>query len=171
LKQKRISKLLFLCVLFLVSDLASADPTAVFNKLKGLVGKWQGTFEWSGARTGSGDVFVSYSLTGNGSTVVENFSYGKGPMMTSMYYMDLGTLRMTHFCGVGNQPRLKAVSFDKDEQNIQFEMTDITNLKDPQGPHVNGVKFAFEGENKISVTFVFTNAGKESLEEIHLKRV
>ena len=165
-----ISKLLILFSIFLSCELASADPIEVFKKLEGLVGNWQGTYEWSGAQTASGTATATYSLTGNGSALVENLSYGKDPVMTSVYHMDAGTLRMTHFCAAGNQPRLKAVSFDNEERVIQFDMIDITNLPDPQDPHVHAVKLVLESENKISITFSITNNGKESREEFHLER-
>ena len=171
MRHKLTIHFLALCSFLVFGPLVSADPAAVFKKMAGLAGNWQGTSQWSGGRSDSGAVQVNYFLTGNGTALVENVSYGKDPMMTSVYHMDAGTLRMTHFCAAGNQPRLKAVSHDNDEQVIQFDMVDITNLSEPDGPHVHAVKLVMESGNKISVTFDFTNHGKESREEIHLERV
>ena len=170
MRHKLTIHFLALCSFLVFGHLVSGDPAAVFKKMAGLAGNWKGTYQWSGGRSDSGAVQVNYFLTGNGTSLVENYSYGKDPMMTSVYHMDAGTLRMTHFCA-GNQPRLKAVSFDNDEQVIQFDMVDITNLPEPDAPHVHAVKLALESENKISVTFSVTNHGKESREEIHLERV
>ena len=44
----------------------------VFERMRGLAGEWEGTLEWSGARTGTGPVKATYSVTGNGSALVEN---------------------------------------------------------------------------------------------------
>lgn len=167
LRHGMISKLLVFS-LFLFGELLSADPAAAFKKLETLVGNWQGTYQWIGGR--GGNATATYSLTGNGSALVENLIYDKDPAMTSVYHMDSGILRMTHFCASGNQPRLKAVSFDDDERVIQFDMIDITNLPDPLAPHVHAVKLIIEGENRISITFSVTNRGKESTEEFHLER-
>lgn len=163
----RISRLLVLS-LFLCAGLASADPNTAFKKLESLVGNWHGTYQWIGGR--GGNATATYSLTGNGSALVENLYYDKDPVMTSVYHMDSGILRMTHFCASGNQPRLKAVSFDDDERVIQFDMIDITNLSTPLAPHVHAVKLVLESESKISITFSVTNNGKESTEEFHLER-
>lgn len=161
-----------LLVLFLFVSFAAADPAAVYKSLQTLVGKWEGTYQWSGARTDSGSASATYSLTGNGSALVENLFYEKGdPVMTSVYHMDAGTLRMTHYCASGNQPRLKAVSFNEDDRDIGFEMVDITNLPNPQAPHVGAVRLVLESENKISVTFIVMSKGKESRELIRLTRV
>ena len=43
---------------------------------KTLAGEWDGTFEWSQGRTGSGNLRVSYYLTGGGSALVENLVMG-----------------------------------------------------------------------------------------------
>src|SRR5262245_26894912 len=91
----------------------SADETPsarVLERLRGLAGDWEGSLEWSGARTGTGRVKASYSTTGYGSAVVENLYMGDDalPSMTSVYHLDGSDLRMTHYCGARNQPRLKA---------------------------------------------------------------
>ncbi len=166
-------KLGYVTVLLLYSFLGTtvADTASVFERLKGLAGKWQGTFEWSGDRSGSGSATVDYYLTGNSSAVVENLAYEKAPVMTSVYHLDGNSLRMTHYCAAGNQPRLKAASFDKDEKTIQFEFVDSTNLAIPEAPHVNQVQLSFENENEINLIFTFLNHGKESYERIHLLRV
>lgn len=54
----------------------------MFDRLKTLTGDWEGTFEWSEGRTGSGTLSVSYSLTGGGSALVENLIMGGVPTMT-----------------------------------------------------------------------------------------
>jgi len=55
---------------------------------------------------------ASYYITGNNSAVVENLTTGGTPNMTSVYHLDGADLRMTHYCGAGNQPRLKAERID-----------------------------------------------------------
>src|SRR5262245_58184333 len=97
---------------FFTHQIASADYAPAFEKLKTLAGNWEGTFKWTGARTDEGQMNVTYSLTGRGTTVIENLGDQNDPSMTTAYHMDNGSLRMTHFCGVGNQPRLKAIQYD-----------------------------------------------------------
>lgn len=56
---------LFLCL----PSIAAAEEragAAVLEKLRTLSGDWEGSFEWSGARSGKGRMNASYYSTGNG---------------------------------------------------------------------------------------------------------
>ena len=48
------------------------DALKALEQIKSLVGDWEGTAEWTGARTGKYPMNASYYVTGNGSAVVEN---------------------------------------------------------------------------------------------------
>ena len=142
----------------------------IFAQLKSLAGDWRGTFEWSGARTGKGSMDASYYLTGNGSALVENLISDGAPVMTSVYHLDGPALRMTHYCGAQNQPRLKAERIDSAQGAIDFGFVDITNLKSADAPHVHGLELRLIDPNHITVTFLFQGGGKESRELIALDR-
>ena len=143
----------------------------MFLRLKSLAGDWTGTFEWSGARTGTGTMNASYYLTGGGSALVENLISDGAPVMTSVYHLDGPGLRMTHYCAAQNQPRLKAERIDSEQGVIDFGFVDITNLKSADGPHVHGLELRLIDPNHITVTFLFQGGGKESRERIALDRV
>jgi hypothetical protein len=140
--------------------------------LRSLAGEWEGPLEWSGARTGTGTMSVSYSLTGNGSAVVENISDvgGATPAMTSVYHLDGADLRMTHYCGAENQPRLRAQHIDIAHGAIDFAFVDVTNLRSPGAPHVHGVEMRLMDPDHITLTFLFRSGGQESRERITLTR-
>jgi hypothetical protein len=142
----------------------------MFAQLKSLAGDWRGTFEWSGARTGKGSMDASYYLTGNGSALVENLISDGAPVMTSVYHLDGPALRMTHYCGAQNQPRLKAERIGSAQGAIDFGFVDITNLKSADAPHVHGLELRLIDPNHITVTFLFQGGGKESRELIALDR-
>ena len=98
-------------VLTFSSSLPAAEESTsarALDQLKTLAGNWEGTFEWTGARTANGTMKAAYYTTGNGSAVVENLIMENATVMTSVYHLDVADLRMTHFCGAQNQPRLKA---------------------------------------------------------------
>jgi hypothetical protein len=160
-----------LSVFLLACQISSADDSSAFERLKTLTGNWEGTYKWTGARSDEGKMNVTYSLTGHGTTVIENLGDENDPSMTTAYHMDNGVLRMTHFCGVGNQPRLKATSYDPEKGVINFEFVDATNLPTPDAPHVNGLRLMFVGKDAIQLQFAFVAKGKESLETIDLHRV
>jgi hypothetical protein len=151
------------------ADAVSAAPD--FQRLRGLVGRWHGTLEWTGARTDKGEMDAEYSLTGHGTAVVENLVSEGEAVMTSVYHLDGSTLRMTHYCGAGNQPRLRAEPRGDDPRRIRFAFVDATNLADPRAPHVDGVELFFRDPTHVDLSFHFTAPKGDSVERIALTRV
>jgi len=147
-----------------------SGATAALEKLRGLAGDWEGSVEWTGARTSHGTMNAKYYTTGNGSAVVEDLISDGTPVMTSVYHLDGSDLRMTHYCGAQNQPRLKANRIAVGEGALDFGFVDITNLKSPDAPHVVGMEMRLLAPDHITVTFLFDAAGKQSRERIDLRR-
>ena len=143
---------------------------AAFEKLRGLVGAWRGSFQWTGARSESGTMDVSYFLTGYGSALVETLSVDGTASMTSVYHLDGADLRMTHYCGARNQPRLKADRIDLARGIVNFSFVDATNLRSPDAPHVTGLELGLPDSDHLTITFLFVAGGKESRERITLER-
>lgn len=142
-----------------------------FKRLEQLVGEWQGTYAWSGARTDTGPVKASYHLTGNGSALVEELIMNGVPAMTSVYHMDGDELRMTHYCAAHNQPRLRAHTIDLERWQIEFAFVDITNLPAPDAPHVDGLVIGSGAPDQLVLSFQFGAGGKRSVERLSLARV
>lgn len=147
-----------------------SDAAKALEQIKSLTGDWQGNAEWTGARTGSYPMNASYYTTGNGSALVENLIQDGSPVMTSVYHLDGSDLRMTHYCGAQNQPRLKADQIDLSHGIINFAFVDITNLRSPDAAHVHGMEMHLVDPNQITITFLFQSGGNESRERIDLKR-
>ena len=154
---------------------SGSDSAAALAKLRTLAGDWSGTVEWTGARTDRGTMKVSYRLTGYGSAVVEDLSSEGGggvPAMTSVYHQDGADLRVTHYCGAQNQPRLKASRMDVAAGAFDFAFVDATNLKTPDAPHVTGIELRLGDSEHMVLTFVFAESGgRVSREKITLTRV
>ena len=146
------------------------DGSKALGQIKALIGNWSGTFQWTGGRNDSGSMNATYYVTGNGSAVVENLINESTPVMTSVYHLDGRDLRMTHFCGAQNQPRLKAHRIDLDHGAIDFEFVDATNLRSSEAPHVHGLEIRLIDANHLTLTFLFQSGSVESREEINLKR-
>ena len=153
-----------------LADAPESPASVALARLRTLAGNWQGSLQWTGARTGSGRMDATYYLTGNGSAIVENLTVDGVPSMTSVYHLDGADLRMTHYCGAQNQPRLKARRIDLDRGILEFSFVDITNAPSPDAPHVHGLEIRFLDADHVTLTFLFTSAGKESREHIDLRR-
>src|SRR5687768_12947493 len=85
---------------------AKAKPThAAFEKIKALAGTWVEA-DKDGKPT---DKVVSVvKVTAGGSAVQETIFPGTQMEMVSVYHLDGADLVMTHYCMLGNQPRMKA---------------------------------------------------------------
>jgi len=159
------------CVATLAASSAEeSESSKALSQIKALIGNWSGTFQWTGGRHDSGSMNATYYVTGNGSAVVENLMNQSTPVMTSVYHLDGRDLRMTHFCGAQNQPRLKARRIDLDHGAIDFEFVDATNLRSADAPHVHGLEIHLIDASHLTLTFLFQSGSVESREEINLKR-
>jgi hypothetical protein len=112
------------------------DANAAFEKLKGLVGDWEGTED---GRTFS----VIYKLTGAGSALVETQLAGTEHEMVSIYHLDNDKLLMTHYCAVGNQPRLKLDPKASTPESLVFTFDGGTNFDPAKDMHIHGAKILF----------------------------
>src|SRR6476469_6129231 len=131
--------LLTLAMIFMAAE-ARTPASAMLERMRGLTGEWQGTLEWSGDRTGRDTLGARYSTTGNGSAVVEDLIMGGNVVMTSVYHLDGADLRMTHFCGARNQPRLKAAKIDEGNGTVDFAFVDATNIGPANPGHVEAAR-------------------------------
>jgi hypothetical protein len=106
---------------------SAAPVNANLEKMKKLVGTWLAADE-DGKPT---DQIVSViKLTAGGSAVQETLFPGQPHEMVSIYTVDGPDLVMTHYCVLGNQPRMKADPKSPGNQ-IRFEFAGGSNL-DPQ---------------------------------------
>ena len=160
-------------ILVIASALTAQDTpaAAMLEKIRGLDGRWEGTLQWTGGRTSTGSLTATYSQTGMHSAVVETLIMDSVPSMTSVYHLDGADLRMTHFCGAGNQPRLKASSVDLTRGMAEFAFVDITNLKNADAGHVIGARLHILAPDHLQIEFTFTAGGKTAVEHIDLHRV
>ena len=152
------------------SSPALADGEAVFEKILGLAGNWVGITYWSTDPSKREEVRMTYQPTGLGSAVVEHFSTGTEPTMTSVYHMDGNDLRLTHFCSAKNQPRLKATRIDDGGRVVVFSLEDVTNLTSPGAGHVSGLELRFPAEDHLELKFTFSRDGRDIFEFIELAR-
>ena len=141
-----------------VTDL---DSQAAFERLKGLVGEWKGTWE-----PGSVPTTVTYTLTGNGSALIEDYAVAETTMAT-IYHLDGDDLMLTHYCSIGNQPRMRAASMGEDFERIQFDFIDVTNLE--SGGYSERLVVSMLEENRISLRYTGSRTGRTS--GVELERV
>ena len=141
--------------------LAESDGQTSFHQLAGLEGKWVG-------KGSEGQpIEVSFRMTAGGSALMSEI-HGEGHKnMITMFHMDGDRLIMTHYCGAGNQPRMKDVAADA--KSVSFEFFDGTNIG-PGAGHMRHVTFAQTDANHHTEEWVFLDHGKELKEFFTLER-
>ena len=127
-----------------------------FDRIKALVGTWQGTAEHSGE---THPLHVAYQLTAGGSAVKETLFQDTPEEMLTVYHMDGDRLIMTHYCMLGNQPRM--VSVEDDLPNvIQFSFLDGRNLDPKKDPHMGRVVMKFENDDRLIADWTLIKDGQ-----------
>jgi len=154
-----------IAVMFWVMDpcavLAESDAHKSFQQLAGLGGNW------AGKGSEGQPVEVSFRMTAGGSALMSEI-HGKGPEnMITMFHLDGDRLLMTHYCGAGNQPRMKVIA--SDAKSVSFEFVDGTNIKPGDG-HMQRVKFTQPDANHHTEEWVFLDHGTEHTEMFTLER-
>jgi hypothetical protein len=156
-----ISVVVFAVVFSVSGLLAESTAQKQFDQIKALEGKWVG-------KNGQGQPLeVTFRSTAGGSAIMSEI-HGHGPEnMITMFHLDGDRLIMTHYCGAGNQPRMKVVS--DDPKSISFEFFDGTNIGPGDG-HMQHVTFTQADVDHHSEEWVFLDHGKEMKELYTLER-
>jgi hypothetical protein len=143
--------------------LAQSNAQKTFDTLKGLTGNWEG-------KNNQGQTLrVSFRETAGGSALLSEI-HGQGPEnMISMIHLDGDRLLMTHYCGAGNQPRMKA-TLAPDGKSVIFDFIDATNLASADAGHMNHVVFAMPDADHHTEEWTFLDHGKEMRELFTLQR-
>lgn len=141
------------------------DAKAAFERLKTLVGRWE-------AKTEMGKVTLTYELIANGSALVERDAFENMPAMETVYHLDGNRLLLTHYCMLGNQPRMQARSFDPATGEIRFEFLDITNLASPGAAHMHNVTLRIADADHLTGEWQgFENGALKSTDKAQFTRV
>lgn len=110
-----------------------AEEKPSLDKIKKLAGEWVAADD-KGKPT---DKVVSvFRVIAGGSAVQETIFPGQGEEMVSVYHMDGKDLIMTHYCSMGNQPKMKLDPKGKDNQ-LKFAFAGGTNFDPAKDMHMH----------------------------------
>ncbi len=87
----------------------------------------------------------------------------------SMFNLDGDRVLLTHYCAVGNQPRMVA-SASPDGKTFTFDFVDATNLPTPDAAHMIRMVLAMPDANHHTEEWTFSDHGKEHKEVFDLRR-
>jgi hypothetical protein len=149
-------------------DAAAKDGVsakAAFARLKTLAGTWKGhetAQKKEHADAHPAESTVTYRLTGAGSALIETLLPGTDHEMVSVYHLDGDDLRMTHYCAVGNQPRVKLDRAHSRPDHLIFVFDGGTNLNPEKDMHIHGLKVTFHPDGRVTSAWEGYMGGKSA---------
>src|SRR5271165_3626385 len=144
-----------------VAKLPPPPTNAGLEKMKKLVGTWLAA-DKDGKPT---DQVVSIiKVTAGGSAVHETLFPGQPMEMVSVYTAEGPDLVMTHYCVLGNQPRMKADPKSPANQ-ICFKFAGGTNLDPTKDKHMHEATLTFVDDDHIELTGIAWEGGAPAKEK------
>jgi hypothetical protein len=126
------------------------------DALKRLAGDWTCKMKHGDVEH---DSTVSYKVTSGGSAVQETIACGTEHEMVTMYCQDGDDLVLTHYCMLGNQPRMRAER-DGSADKLTFKFTGAGNLKSEKAPHMHDMTLEILGDDHVKASWTMYKDGK-----------
>jgi hypothetical protein len=140
---------------------AAGTSADAFAQLKTLVGHWE---EQKASESKS---TLDIELTAGGTTLLEKFrmlEQGKPVEMITMYYLDGGQVKLTHYCMAGNQPTMRG-SYAPESKTLTFDFEKATNLKSANDGHMHHAVYKFIDNDHFQTTWTFQKDQKDAFTE------
>ena len=147
---------------------APAHHSRDFERMKDLVGVWEGTADMG---KGMEQLRVTYELTSAGNAIVERFAAGQPHEMITVYYDSGGKLAMTHYCALGNQPHMELQN--PGGSTMMFVLSEKNpGLATLTETHMHALMIAVDGKDSITHTWsLYDKGAKKSDVVVKLARI
>ena len=146
----------------LASDKTKSEEA--FDRLASLEGEWKGVIDGVKAT-------LIYTLTANGSALMERFRPEKGPEMITMFTIDGDHLIATHYCSAKNQPQMETPAITDVQKPLAFSLAQITGLKSPDDFHNTGLTVIQEDNDHLTQEWSYQHKGKTGKNIFRFTRV
>jgi hypothetical protein len=135
---------------------ARPDAKAAFERLKTLAGSWRGNVMTADGPTAE----VAYAVTSGGHVVAERLFPGTDHEMVTMYHLEGDALVLTHYCTMGNQPRMRLVEASGD--TLRFDFTGGAGIDPARDTHMHSGTIVFKGPDRIESQWAVYDKGKDA---------
>jgi hypothetical protein len=141
-----------------------AKVTGGFDRLKTLVGEWQATDE-------AGKPFTSsFRLVSGDTALEETLQSDKNDQMMTLYTPDGNRVALTHYCSMGNQPRMETPAVSGTSDEFVFAFTGATNLAGPEDMHMHRMALQIDDAEHFSETWTMRGRGHDTKETFNFTR-
>jgi hypothetical protein len=156
--------LALLVCLVVTRGVAPGKETSPFERLKTLVGEWEGT-------NSAGPVKATYTLVAGGSALMERLQSANEPEMITMYSADGDHILITHYCSTGNQPQMKTETMSGSTEKYTFTLVRVSGMKTQDEGHMVGLVLSFPDKDHLTQEWKYqNNKGKTSADLLHFNR-
>ena len=135
-----------------------------FDRLASLKGEWKG--EIDGVNT-----TLIYTLTANGSVLMEECRPEKGPEMITLFTVDGDHLIATHYCSAKNQPQMATSAITDVHTPLEFSLVRVTGLKSPDDFHNTGLTVIQDDNDHLTQEWSYEHKGKTGKNIFRFTRV
>ena len=146
----------------LLSILLALPAQAVFHQLTSVVGNWEGVVDGT-------PVHVTYTLTADGSALMEEMKAGTSAMLT-IFTVDGDHLMATHYCAAANQPQMVSGMPDDLKKGVTFTLARVTGMKTPEDWHNTGVTITLDDDDHMTQRWTYLYKGKSGTSVFHYAR-
>ena len=160
-----LAAVLGLALIGAITSAADKSNSALaFAQLASLVGQWKGV-------QGNTEINLTYTLTANGSAVMEESQPAGEAAMITMFTVDGDRLIATHYCSMGNQPQMvtKPIT-EPSAKNLTFSLSRVTGLKTPEDFHNTGLTITMEDAQHLTQVWTYEYKGKKGTNVFHFTR-
>jgi hypothetical protein len=167
MKRTNVFRIIGMALLVGASAAFAADKTKseeAFDRLASLKGEWKG--EIKGVNT-----TLIYTLTANGSALMEQCRPEKGPEMITMFSVDGDHLIATHYCSAKNQPQMATPAITDSQKALAFSLVRVTGLKSSDDWHNTGLTVIQEDNDHLTQQWSYQFKGKTGKNSFHFARV
>jgi hypothetical protein len=133
------------------------ESSSRFERLKGLAGDWQIASSHDAAQKGK--IAARYHLTAGGSALVETIFPGEEMEMVTVYHRDGDQILLTHYCHIGNQPRMRTIASEANDELV-FEFAGGSNLNPAADTHMHDALIRFVDADHLHTEWELYQKGK-----------
>src|SRR2546423_10455281 len=148
--------LIWMIPLIMAAAAVGVDKTKseeAFERLASLRGEWRG--EQEGVK-----ISLIYTLTANGSALMEEFRPESGGVMITVFSGDGDHLIATHYCSAKNQPQMITSAITDLHKPLAFSLARITGLKSPDDWHNTGLTVIEEDNDHLTQEWTYQSKGQ-----------
>ena len=119
----------------------------------------------------SGRSVVTVKTKAAGSAVVHQYAQGTPGEMETVFHMDGDQLLLTHYCALGNQPRMRAEPLQGDV--LVFRFAGGANIDPARDDHMHDARYEFVAQDELLIEFTGWTGGRPDAghqARVHLKR-